>query len=149
MSDQQIAELVEQTNEKYQQAQEEQEAFLETVAEEEGAEVLEAQVNLVGDYVVTATAKLDGKLMDRLAHIDERLGETDETRLYEVPEAADDASQLLADLIEEEQYHKEKFYQVYQEQGLEALGTFLERIFEGLENARERKRGVADGFRSE
>jgi len=29
------------------------------------------------------------------------------------------------------------------------LGQFIETVFEGLENARERNRGAADGFRKE
>jgi len=146
-----VEELVEETNERYEEQQEAQEAFLETVAEEEGTETLETTVNLVGDYTAPVSAKLDGRLMDKLSHIDERLEsiESGESRIYELSEVADDAAQLLADLIDDTEYNKETFYKVYEQEGLDVLGQFIETVFEGLENARERNRGAADGFRKE
>jgi hypothetical protein len=89
--------------------------------------------------------------MDRLAHIDEKLDrvESGDERVYKASEAADDAAQLLADLVDSPQYNKALFYKTYEQQGLEILGEFIERIFEGLQNARERREGIADGFRQE
>ncbi len=48
----QAAELIQEADQQLQQNREEQQEFLNTVSEEEGAEVLETQCNLIGDYTV-------------------------------------------------------------------------------------------------
>lgn len=143
------AELIQETNAQYEERRREQEEFLETVAEEEGAEVLETQCNLMGDYTVTLEAKLDGDLMDRMGHMDARVErfENGEARGYEISETADEISQLLADVISDEGWPKSLFYDAYRDNGLEPLGVMLERVFEALEEERDRRSGAADGFR--
>jgi len=127
-----------------------QEEFLDTVAEEEGAEVLETQCNIIGDYTVPLRAKLDGDLMDAMGRIDGRLErlQNEEGRAYEFGETADEASQLLADAIDDPEWHKSKFYKAYKSEGLKPLGVMLDRVFTALKEERERRRGTADGFRS-
>ena len=145
------ADLAQDAKESFEQSREEQEAFLETVAEEEGAEVLETQCNLIGDYTVPLKAKLDGDLMDAMGRIDDRLQRLQgkQGRAYEITETADEVSQLLADVIDDPEWHKSKFYAAYQSEGLDPLGVMLERAFESLKQERERRNGTADGFRSE
>ena len=145
------ADLALDAKESFEQSREEQEAFLETVAEEEGAEVLETQCNLIGDYTVPLKAKLDGDLMDAMGRIDDRLQRLQgkQGRAYEITETADEVSQLLADVIDDPEWHKSKFYQAYQSEGLDPLGVMLERAFNSLKQERERRNGTADGFRSE
>ena len=145
------ADLALDAKESFEQSREEQEAFLETVAEEEGAEVLETQCNLIGDYTVPLKAKLDGDLMDAMGRIDDRLQRLQgkQGRAYEITETADEVSQLLADVIDDPEWHKSKFYQAYQSEGLDPLGVMLERACESLKQERERRNGTADGFRSE
>ena len=145
------ADLALDAKESFEQSREEQEAFLETVAQEEGAEVLETQCNLIGDYTVPLKAKLDGDLMDAMGRIDDRLQRLQgkQGRAYEITETADEVSQLLADVIDDPEWHKSKFYAAYQSEGLDPLGVMLERAFESLKQERERRNGTADGFRSE
>ena len=145
------ADLAQDAKESFEQSREEQEAFLETVAQEEGAEVLETQCNLIGDYTVPLNAKLDGDIMDALGRIDDRLQRLQgkQGRAYEITETADEVSQLLADVIDDPEWHKSKFYAAYQSEGLDPLGVMLERAFESLKQERERRNGTADGFRSE
>ena len=145
------ADLAQDAKESFEQSREEQEAFLETVAEEEGAEVLETQCNLIGDYTVPLKAKLDGDLMDAMGRIDDRLQRLQgkQGRAYEITETADEVSQLLADVIDDPEWHKSKFYAAYQSEGLDPLGVMLERAFNSLKQERERRNGTADGFRSE
>lgn len=147
--DQLAADLARQTDNKFEQHKEEQEEFLATVAEEEGAEVLETKCNLIGEYVVPLKAKLDGELMDTMGHLDARVErfETGEARGYEISETADDISQLLADVIDDPEWHKSKFYKAYESEGLDPLGVMLERVFESLKAERERQQGAAEGFR--
>jgi len=135
----------------YEEKMAEQEAFLETVAEEEGSEVLETQCNLIGDYTVPLKAKLSGEIMDRMGALDDRLErlQAGEARAYEISETADEVSQLLADVIDSTDWHKEKFYAAYESEGLDPLGVMLERAFESLKAERERRQGTADGFRPE
>lgn len=143
------ADLILEAEQQYQENLAEQEAFLETVAEEEGAEVLETQCNLIGDYTVPLKAKLSGEIMDRMGALDDRLERLNagEARAYEISETADEVSQLLADVINDESWHKEKFYAAYQSEGLDPLGVMLERAFKALKQERERRQGTADGFR--
>ena len=145
------ADLALDAKESFEQSREEQEAFLETVAQEEGAEVLETQCNLIGDYTVPLKAKLDGDLMDAMGRIDDRLQRLQgkQGRAYEITETADEVSQLLADVIDDPEWHKSKFYAAYQSEGLDPLGVMLERAFESLKQERERRNGTADGFRPE
>ena len=145
------ADLALDAKESFEQSREEQEAFLETVAQEEGAEVLETQCNLIGDYTVPLKAKLDGDLMDAMGRIDDRLQRLQgkQGRAYEITETADEVSQLLADVIDDPEWHKSKFYAAYQSEGLDPLGVMLERAFESLKLERKRRNGTADGFRSE
>ncbi len=144
-------ELAEEARKEKQQADQEHQEFLDTVAEEEGAEILETSCNLIGEYVVPLKAKMNGELMDRLGRIDARLErlESEDARAYELSDAADDAAQLLADLINDPEYHKELFYDVYEAEGLDALGTFIQTVFESLKEERKRRRGAADGFRQD
>lgn len=143
------AELIQEADAQLQQNREEQQAFLDTVAEEEGAPVLETKCNLIGDYVVPLQAKLNGELMDTMGRIDDRLErlENEDARAYEISETADEIAQLLDDAIDDPEWHKEVFYKVYQQEDLEALGVLLEAAFESLKDERERRRGTADGFR--
>lgn len=145
------ADLILEAEQQYQENLAEQEEFLETVAEEEGAEVLETQCNLIGDYTVPLKAKLNGEIMDRMGALDDRLERLNagEARAYEISETADEVSQLLADVINDESWHKEKFYAAYQAEGLDPLGVMLERAFKSLKQERERRQGTADGFRKE
>jgi len=145
----QAGELILEADEQYQQNRAEQEAFLETVAQEEGAEVLETTCNLVGDYTVDIKAKLSGDIMDRMGALDDRVERIDagEARAYEISETADGVAQLLADVIDDNQYTKELFYTVYESEGMDPLGIMLERTFKSLKAEKERREGVADGFR--
>lgn len=147
------AELIQETNAEYEERRREQEEFLDTVSEEEGHEVLETQCTLIDGYTVTLEAKLNGEVMDRLGNIQariERLEEADpeDKRVYDMGDAADEASQLLADLVAESEYDKALFYEVYRRENLVVLGELLSRAFEALKEERERREGVSDGFRS-
>jgi len=141
--------LQQEAEQDYQEQRQEQEEFLQTVKEEEGADTLETECNLVGDYVVPLEAKLDGTLMDTLGEMDARLEKLQEGngRAYEFGEAADNAAQILADVIDDPEWHKSKFYAVYKAEGLEPLGAMLERAFESLKKERKRQQGAAEGFR--
>lgn len=143
------ADLILEADEQLRQNRAEQQEFLDTVSEEEGAEVLETQCNLVGEYTVPLQAKLDGELMDAMGRIDDRIEriEQGEARAYEIGETADEVSQLLADVIDDAEWHKDLFYQVYRDEGVRPLGNMLERAFDALKTERERRRGTADGFR--
>jgi hypothetical protein len=143
--------LVADTEDKYADTQEAQAEFLESVAEESGAEVLETRCNLIGEYTVALKAKLSGDIMDRMGALEDRLErmESGNAAAYEVGETADEISQILADIIDDPEWHKSKFYAAYEAEGLAPLGVMTERVFESLKDERERRRGTADGFRTE
>ena len=143
------ADLILEADDQLRQNREEQQEFLDTVAEEEGAEVLETTCNIIGDYTVDLRAQLNGELMDKMGRIDDRLEriQSKDARAYEISDTADEVSQLLADVIDDSEWHKDTFYQAYRENGLDPLGVMLERAFEQLKAEKERREGTADGFR--
>ena len=145
------AQLAAETDEKFEENREKQDEFLDTVAEEEGAEVLETECNLIGEYTVPLQAKLDGKLMDAMGRIDDRLEriQAGEARAYEIGDTAEEVSELLADVIDDATWDKRTFYQAYEDEGIDPLGVMLERAFESLKTEKERRQGTADGFRQD
>jgi len=145
------ADLILEADDQLRQNRQEQQEFLDTVAEEEGAEVLETSCNLIGDYTVDLRAQLNGELMDKMGRIDDRLEriQSNDARAYEISDTADEVSQLLADVIDDSEWRKDTFYQAYRENGLDPLGVMLERAFESLKAEKERREGTADGFRAE
>jgi glutaredoxin 2 len=142
------ADMVLETEQEYQEKKAEQEAFLDAVAEESDVEILETKCNLIGDFVVPVRAKLSGEVMERMEALDERMQKLD-TGDARVSETADEVSQLLADLIDDPEYNKQLFYDVYRKNNLNELSGLLETVFTALKEERKRRRGAADGFRKD
>ena len=142
-------ELIEQTQEKHEERQEEIKEFHDAVQSDSDTDVIETKCNIVGDIVVDVSAKRNGELIDRMGHIEERLEyvEKEEAGTYKISEAADDAAQLLADVVDDPMLDKKEFYKVYESEGLEVLGEMLNDVFGAIEDERERIQGAADGFR--
>lgn len=138
------------SRESYQERRERQQDFLDTVSDESDTEVLETPCELADGHTVTVKAKLQGELIDKLGHVQERLESAEgDSRMYKVSDAADDASQLLDDVIVETAYDKDTFYTVYESEGLEALGEMLNKAFGALTDEQDRQSGAADGFRGQ
>lgn len=142
-------ELIEETNQRYEAAQERKEEFLETVKDDSDEDVVETSCNLVGDMVVDIRAKRNGELIDRMGHIEETLEavKAEEEGTYRISEVADEASQLLADIVEDSGLDKEAFYIAYRKEGIDELGKMIESVFESIETEVERIKGASDGFR--
>jgi len=88
-------------------------------------------------------------VIDRLGQIDARLErvQSGDAPAYEISEVADDVSQVLADVIDGDSWTKQRFYEAYRAEGVDPLGVMLKRVFESLQEERERMEGSADGFR--
>ncbi len=143
-------ELVEDTQDKYEQTQAAQQEILDDLANESGAMVLETQCTIAGDHTVPLKTKLSGDIMDTMGQMDARLErfETGEARAYEISDTADIIAQMLADIIDDPAWNKETFYGFYEQEGLQGLGVMLERVFDALTTERDRRQGAAEGFRS-
>lgn len=144
-------ELVAEANERYQQDREEREAFLSAVAEEDGAEVIETHVTLIEGFDVDVAARLDGRLTDTLAAIEKQV-KGEEVSAMDVRDTAERTAMLLERVVDEPEasppYDRDLFMQVYDREGLAALGKMLRRVLEGVKAERERREGVSDGFRA-
>ena len=140
--------LVDDASQEFEQSREEQAAFLDAVADEEGAEVLETTASIKG-HSVPVSARLNGDVMDAMGRIDSRLEriEREEARAYEVSDTADDVAQLLADVTDDPALTKREFYRQYEAHGIDPLGVVLEEVFSALKTEKERREGAADGFR--
>jgi len=149
--DERRKELIDQTRARHEEAQEEIQEFHEAISEESDAEVLETQYNIAGDIVIDVSAKQNGELMDRMGAVEQKLEkvEQEESGVYRVTEAAEEAAQILADVTDNPEYTKDVFYEVYRTEGLEELGKKLRGAFEAIQNEGERLKGAADGFRKD
>ena len=139
------------TAERAQERQQKQQELLEAIAEDDdaGAERIQTTANLVGDITADVDVKLDGSLTDRFSAIEARADSADEDSMIAVSETADDAAQLLADMLADPDYDKQYFYTVYEREGIDALGVILENVGDAIESERERMTGAADGFRAD
>ena len=148
--DELAADLAQDAKESFKDYLEEQAAFLDAVAADEGAEVLETTASIKG-HSVPVSARLNGDVMDAMGRIDSRFEriEREEARAYEVGDTADDVAQLLADVTDDPALTKREFYRQYEAHGIGPLGVVLERVMNALKVERERQEGAADGFRSE
>ena len=146
--DELAADLAQDAKESFKENREEQAAFLDAVADDEGAEVLETTASIKG-HSVPVSARLNGDVMDAMGRIDSRLEriEREEARAYEVSDTADDVAQLLADVTDDPALTKREFYRQYEAHGIGPLGVVLERVMNALKVERERQEGAADGFR--
>lgn len=142
--------ILEASKQQKQASDEAQAELLDSLSEEHGTERVQTPVTLAGDVTGTVDVELNGELMDRFGVMEERLEELEdgERGLYRIGEAAEDVSQLLADMLVEPEYNKEFFYGVYEDTNLNAVGALLERVSEAIEDERERMAGAAEGFRS-
>ncbi len=141
-------EAIEETKQSYQERQQKQDEFLETLSKQEEAQVVETPVELAEGMTTTVRVKMTGELEETIAEM-ERMGDRLESNesMKELPEIADRACQILADSVTESAYDKETFYKAYQELGSEAIGRMLRRVFEAVEKEVNRQQGEADGFR--
>jgi len=144
-----VSELVEQTQERYEESQERQSEFLDAVQDESETDLIETECNLVGDIVTPVSAKYDGELIDRFGELEDRLTQIDNGNggLSDVSTVADEISQFLADVVDDPDLNKDAFYKAYRSEGLSPLGEMLETAFEAIKTEAERKQGAADGFR--
>ena len=149
--DEVAADLALEAQESYEEKKAEQEAFLDTVAEESEVPVAETTCNIIGDYVVDVRAELDGELTDRVGDMEARLErlKNGQGHAYELTEAADEAAQMLADLVDDPEWHKEKFYAAYERTSIDGLLLMVENVFTVIKEERERQSGAAEGFRRE
>lgn len=125
-----------------------QNEILGEIQEEHGGELVETPVNIAGDYTATIKTKLNGELISRMGAVQDRLeaGEEQES-LRDIDAAMDEAATILDGIIEESEYDKKLFFNVYDQEGPEALAVLIERVFDAIEKERERKSGNIDGFR--
>lgn len=148
--DQIAGEMAQSAKHTFEERREEQAEILDAVREESDALVLEPTCNILADYTVPLKAKMNGELIDRMGSIHEqgtRIEENPEEAFHEVSDVADQMSQLLADAINDPEWSKSLFYQVYREEGFDPLYGMLEEVMDALKAERERKQGVAEGFR--
>lgn len=142
------SELIEEAKESKQELEEEQREILEEISSEHGGELVETKANIAGDYVATVKVRLNGKFINRLGAIEEAIDNPEES-VRDIETVMDEASQLLADIIEEREYDKSLFYGVYEENGPIALGNIIESVFNSIEEEQKRKQGAVSGFRQE
>lgn len=136
--------------ERKQELEQEQQEILGEIQEEHGGELIETPVNIAGDYTANIKTKLNGELISRMGAVQDRLeaGEENES-LRDIDAAMDEAATILDGIIEEPEYDKKLFFNVYDQEGPESLAAIIEKVFDALEQEQERKQGAVDGFRKQ
>jgi hypothetical protein len=107
-------------------------------------------VTLVEGFEVECNTQLDGRILDALSDMesDIRAAQEGDATMSVVKDTAHKTAYLLSDIIVDDEYDHELFLHVYREEGIEVLGTFLERIFTAIGEVKESQQEAADGFRS-
>ena len=147
------AALIEDAREFGREKRKENNELLEAVADDYKAPVAETTVTVGDENPVSLEIeqRLHGDFIDRMENIEARVNKyEDDPEEYEgrlIGDTAEDAAELLDQMTVDPGQSKEKFYQVYRVEGLDALGMFLEAAGEGIRREIERQEGEVDGFR--
>ena len=142
------AELIERTKERKQSLTEEQDAILDDIQQEHGGELIETACRITPNHTVDVSVDLNGEFIDRMGEIEdlnERI-ESGDTMASGTSEVMDKTSQLLADAVDDPEWTKDLFYQVYRENEPKALGELFGNIADAVKKERKRKAGAVDGF---
>jgi len=132
------------------ETRERQQAFMDALRDSGGDDAMTVETELLPDFPITVSTRLDGDIIDRLGAIDKKLEsvEDEDARAYVISDAARDAASILSDVIVDDEYSMSLFMNVYKQQGLEALGEFLQTVFTAVRDAQEERHEVAESFRS-
>jgi len=143
------ASLIAEAGEVAQETRSKQSAFMDALRDSDDDDAFVVETELLPDFPITVSTRLDGHIIDRLGAIDRKLEsvEDDDARAYIISETARDAASILADVIVDDEYDMSLFMNVYKQQGLEALGEFLQTVFTAVREAQEERRDAAESFR--
>lgn len=143
------AQLVQETDEKYQTSKENQHALLDAVAEEDGAPLLETKTTIYG-HTVPVSGRLTGAFIERVESLDaeaKRRAEGDGDQ--SVSDIVRELAEIIDDLIDDPELTADGVYEQYRREGVGPVRTLLDEVMEALQKEEERVRGDADGFRSQ
>lgn len=145
-------ELVEESAETRQRLEAEQEDLLDSLEAEHGGDRIETAVTLPGDNLAHVEVLLNGEFINRMSRIEDAVEGLDDSgagQMSAVERAMDDAAGVLADIIVEQKYSKDLFYEIYRRYGPEALAEHVEAVFDAIETASRQHAGGVEGFRDE
>jgi hypothetical protein len=130
-------------------AERRRDSLIAAIRDEQGGETPSTEVTLADGFTVDVTTRLDGALLNRLSQMEQDLerAQKGEGGIAAVQEISERAATLLADLVLDEDYDQALFLAVYEAEGLDAIGTFLQRIFNAIAEVKQEEREAADGFR--
>jgi len=143
------AELVDGAKDLAADAERQRSSLIAAIRKEQGGDTPSTEVTLADGFTVDVRTRLDGALLNRLSDMEQDLLEAEKGKggITAVKETGEQAAELLAELVLDQDYDKELFLAVYEAEGLDAIGTFLERIFGAIAEVKEQEREAADGFR--
>lgn len=143
------SELIDDAKSLAEQTEEKHRTFLQALRENDEESGSTTQVTLVEGFEVTVRTRIDGRILDRLGDMEANLEAAQDgtASVKSVSDTAHQAAELLEDLITDEEYDTPLFLHVYEEEGLEVLGTFLEAIFEAIGEVKQEQQEAADSFR--
>lgn len=145
------AELVEGAGDLAADADRQRSRLIAAIRDEQGGDTPTTEVKLTEGFTVDVRTRLDGALLNRLSQMERDLERAQEGDggIAAVQKISKQAATLLADLVKDDSYDEALFLAVYEAEGLDAIGTFLQRIFNAIAEVKQEEREAADGFRSQ
>lgn len=137
-------ELISRAKDHRQELQKDQEEILQDIQSEHGGDLIRTPVSITSNHTATVEAKINGQLINRMAAVESSM---DSGSMRSIEQVMDEASDILASLVEESEYDKALFYGVYDREGPDALAAIVEKVFDAIETERERQAGAVEGFR--
>jgi hypothetical protein len=143
------AELVDGAGDLAADADRQRSRLIAAIRDEQGGDTPTTEVKLAEGFTVDVRTRLDGALLNRLSQMERDLERAQEGDggIAAVQKISKQAATLLADLVKDDSYDEALFLAVYEAEGLDAIGTFLQRIFNAIAEVKQEEREAADGFR--
>ena len=144
-------ELIEEANAEYEDHKEAQSEILDDISEDHGGELIQTKCGITPQHTVDLEVDLNGEFIDAMADIEElteRIERGDKTASG-TSEVMDKAARLLGDVVEQSEWDKDLFYEVYKQNDPSALGEMFRNVGESIRKERKRKQEGTGSFRKQ
>jgi len=144
-------ELIAEANEAYDERKQKQKEIVEDISQDHDAEHIQTKCEIAPGYTVDIDVRVNGRFVEKMATIEElteRVANGENTAMG-ASEIMDEAAQLLADMVDDPDWDKETFYNVYLESNPDVLGDMFDSVGSAISRERKRKQEGIGGFRGE
>jgi len=142
-------ELIEEANESYEERKEKQKKIVDDISQDHGGEHIQTKCEIAPGYTVDIDVQVNGRFVEKMASVEEltKRVENGEDTAMGASEIMDKAAQLLADVVDNSDWDKDLFYNIYLDSSPDVLGGMFEAVGGAINRERKRKEEGIGGFR--